>query len=211
MSEPDKKKDGEISEHERKAIENLHNHLKEKEKEMTNTPSPCDMCNNLYYDVMTKDDPTASSECLKKLEMGNEECPSFSQYKGMSINKELIKPEGVNALTDAVEQLGKLLDKPRPQSNMWVASVYRCGEAVADLFPQDEKLQQELEEQHRINGMLARQIQKYQARYAEEEAAEDDALEQKMKDMGLPIHDNIIGDEDETDTCSGCGGCGNEQ
>lgn len=47
---------------------------------MANTPSPCDICKNLYTNCLYEDDETYTSECKKKLEMGNKNCKLFKHY-----------------------------------------------------------------------------------------------------------------------------------
>lgn len=44
-----------------------------------NTPSPCDKCNNLYWDLYEEEDPFGYAECTLKLKMGNEDCPKFER------------------------------------------------------------------------------------------------------------------------------------
>jgi len=46
-----------------------------------NTPEPCDVCKNLYFDAMNKNNPSYVAECKKGLEMGNKKCESFEHYR----------------------------------------------------------------------------------------------------------------------------------
>jgi len=46
-----------------------------------NTPSPCNKCLHLYYDVMCEDDPSYMAECKLNLPIGNERCKKFKEWK----------------------------------------------------------------------------------------------------------------------------------
>lgn len=47
-----------------------------------NTPFPCSRCKNLYYDVMTQDDPNQECECMLDQKMGDNDCMYFEEYSG---------------------------------------------------------------------------------------------------------------------------------
>lgn len=46
-----------------------------------NTPSPCDTCKHLYYNVLCEDDPSYMAECKKDLLMGDEKCKEYKYWE----------------------------------------------------------------------------------------------------------------------------------
>lgn len=46
-----------------------------------NTPTPCDKCQYLYYNVIYKEDPSHLAEGKLALIIGNINCESFKHWK----------------------------------------------------------------------------------------------------------------------------------
>jgi len=46
-----------------------------------NTPEPCSRCGFLYSDCMQRDNSTYTAECIKELRMGDLNCPSFKDWR----------------------------------------------------------------------------------------------------------------------------------
>ena len=44
-----------------------------------NTPKPCDTCKNLYWDVMSEDDPCSMAECKYGMPMGDMFCKGYEK------------------------------------------------------------------------------------------------------------------------------------